>query len=76
MPQLCLSTIERYHPSCHESLVNASFVMLGLVPSICLPSIGQQILGTRPRMTGKQRDLPAKAPPIIGGAVHAERCSQ
>ncbi|EJZ18069.1 hypothetical protein RCCGEPOP_27464, partial [Rhizobium sp. Pop5] len=28
-----------------------SFVMLGLVPSICLRSMGQQILGTRPRMT-------------------------
>ncbi|MGY3611468.1 hypothetical protein ACWGRJ_47380, partial [Bradyrhizobium sp. Lot11] len=28
-----------------------SFVMLGLVPSICIRWIGQQILGTRPRMT-------------------------
>ncbi|OWV85409.1 hypothetical protein ATY78_25700 [Rhizobium sp. R635] len=33
---------------------NSSFVMLGLVPSICLRSIGQQILGTRPRMTSSK----------------------
>ncbi|PDV85936.1 hypothetical protein CO652_23785 [Rhizobium sp. H4] len=32
-----------------------SFVMLGLVPSICIRLIGQQILGTRPRMTRSKR---------------------
>ncbi|PDV90100.1 hypothetical protein CO652_01435 [Rhizobium sp. H4] len=30
---------------------NPSFVMFGLVPSICRRSIGQQIPGARPRMT-------------------------
>ncbi|PDS98275.1 hypothetical protein CO659_10070 [Rhizobium sp. S9] len=34
-----------------------SSVMLGLVPSICLGSIGQQILGTRPRVTSRRESI-------------------
>ncbi|PCK86099.1 hypothetical protein CPT32_14915 [Rhizobium sophoriradicis] len=44
---------------------NFSFVMLGLVPSICLRSMWQQILGTRPRMTpGGEQVLSIK--PVLG----------
>ncbi|RUM22033.1 hypothetical protein EFQ99_26285 [Rhizobium vallis] len=43
--------IQKRHVRLLAKPANSSFVMLGLVPSICLRPIGQQILGTGPRMT-------------------------
>ncbi|ACE94091.1 hypothetical protein AMC87_PD00009 (plasmid) [Rhizobium phaseoli] len=46
--------------SARERMPDLSSVILGLVPSICLRSIGQQILGTRPRTTPSKNETAAE----------------